>query len=364
MYLTRTRVLIVDDSNNTRRALANALQSRSGIEVVGVAEDPYEAKELVLRHKPDVLLIDIDMPRMDGLSFIRILMKYHPMPVVVLSYHTRSGSSNTMDCLKAGAIDVVRKPANDADIHALGDELARKLKSASTAKVRLIAEQRISAASNRSSKVRRHVPALQFSKRQSIFIGASTGGTEALFAILEALPKQMPPILIVQHIPAGFSKAFADRANRHAQLQVKEAEDGDIARPGVAYVAPGNHHMTIDWSGGEQRIRINQDEPVWHQRPSVDTLFRSVPKKIAAESIGVILTGMGRDGAEGLLQLKSHGACTFGQDAESSAVYGMPKAAFELGAVQTQLDLAEIADALVEQVRKQAKRSRSKSVTS
>ncbi|MEM9159887.1 MAG: chemotaxis response regulator protein-glutamate methylesterase [Verrucomicrobiota bacterium] len=347
MLFSKTKVLIVDDSAIVRQALAKVLSRRSGIEVVGAARDAYEAKEQILRLKPDVLLLDIDMPRMDGITFIKILMQHHPMPVVVLSYLTRSGSNAAMECAQAGAIEVMPKPSSDHEVAILGDELAMKLKAAASAKIR-----RPSAPiSTQSSTPQNRVFSGSTNNRQLILMGASTGGTEALKELLAKLPANLPPILIVQHIPPEFSKAFADRVNKYCPFKVKEAENGEIARPSHAYVAPGDYHMLTDWQGSHYQIKLNQGPSVWHQRPAVDTLFKSAAEYCDSSFVAALLTGMGKDGAEGMKILRERGAYTIGQDEETSAVYGMPKAAMEAGGVVDQLPLDKISDALLKHLR-------------
>lgn len=345
MFLSKTKVLIVDDSPVARKALVNALQRRSGIEVVGVAADAYEAKEMIMRTAPNVLLLDVDMPRMDGITFLKLVMKHRPTPVVMLSHTSHRNSTTTLDCLNAGAVEVVPKPSNDSDLLDFGEELASKIKSASSAKL---------TKSHRKSVRPAQATKTNFKPTQIILMGASTGGTEALAEVLETLPQNLPPIFIVQHIPAGFSKAFADRADKLSALKVKEADDGEIAQAGCVYIAPGSYHMVTHWNGREHRISLNQNDQVWHQRPAVDVLFDSVSPPIAASSVSVILTGMGRDGASGMLRLREEGSLTIGQDAATCAVYGMPKAAFEIGAVQRQLPLDKVPEAIVQGVRKQS----------
>ena len=364
MFLTKTRVVIVDDSATARKAIVSALQRRSGIEVVGEAADAYEAKELILRHLPDALLLDVDMPRMDGVTFLRLLMKHHPMPVVALGYRTQHGSASAMECLDAGAVEVLTKPTRDAELYDLGDELARALKRAAGVKretLRAIAAQ--STALRSKAPPRPTLSAHSIRPQQAIFMGASTGGTEALHQILEALPEDLAPIFIVQHIPAAFSKAFAERVNKRSAIDVRHAEHGEIARPGQAFIAPGDFHMTVEWSGREHRVLLNRDPQVWHQRPAVDVLFNSASPLVASISVGVILTGMGRDGATGLLRLRQAGALTIGQDAPTSVVYGMPKAAFEIGSVMEQLPLASIPAAIVNAVQRQSQSLSARCVT-
>lgn len=347
MFLSKTKVVIVDDSPSTRLALQQCLSQLSGFRVMGVAGDAAAAKTLILKHGPDVLLLDQEMPQMDGISFLKLLMKHHPMPVVMLSEQPPTGPLRAMEALAEGALDVVVKPAREADIPLLRSELARKLKSAASSKLRARAPT-----DDREPALKAPIAAAAGSDRL-ILIGASTGGTEALSEILPRLPPGLPPIVIVQHIPADFSKAFAERLDKYSLFTVREASHGDLLRQNAAYVAPGGYHLTLAWNGRDHRLHLDRGEPIWHQRPSVDALFKSVRAEVAARSVAVILTGMGRDGAEGLLALRQAGCLTIGQDRETCAVYGMPQAAYELGAVEEQVPLQHIPATIERAVRRQ-----------
>ncbi len=342
------RVLVVDDSAVVRRQILRFLKQDPEIQVVGDAADPYEARDLILKLKPDVLTLDIEMPKMDGLTFLGILMKQRPLPVVVVSSVSTRGSSVALEALNRGAVEVLGKPNSSTDIGHLGPLLAQKVKAA--ARCRL--QTHLSA--TRAPFVRRPVSAHPFQQhpggtdpRALVLLGASTGGTEAVKAVMADLPATMPGILIVQHIPAFFSKAWAERMDQMSALEIREAVDGDRTRPGLALVAPGDQHMTVSWVGGAYRVQLNQGPPVWHQRPAVDVLFRSaVAAKAASHATAAVFTGMGRDGAEGLLELRKGGARTFTQSEDSCVVYGMPKAADELGASQKSVHLSQMARVL------------------
>lgn len=364
MNTGKIRVLIVDDSAVVRKLASTALAADPGIEVVGTAVDPYMARDLLRELQPDVLTLDLEMPRMDGLTFLRLLMERRPMPVVVMSSLTQRGSDYALEALRLGAIDVLGKPSGSYSFGDIGPQLVAKVKTAALARVRpagTTATNTASAAARPfSASPFRVAPAApphrvaaalsdrRFDPRALILLGASTGGTEALRSVLTELPAGLPPIAIVQHIPATFSKAFADRLNSLCACEVREAVDGDVLRPGLALVAPGNFHLLVQWAGGHYRARVVSGPPVWHQRPAVDLLFKSATDCGAApHTVAGILTGMGRDGAEGLLKLREKGAATFAQDEASCVVYGMPKAAWESGAAQLQLSLPRIAAHLV-----------------
>jgi two-component system chemotaxis response regulator CheB len=345
MNLKKTiRVLVVDDSSVVRRAISDALRRDPEIEVVGTASDPYEARDKILELKPDVLTLDIEMPRMDGLTFMRILQKHRPMPVVVISSLTQAGSSIALDALEAGAVDVLGKPTSAWGIGDLGAQLCQRVKGAATASLsRQIA---MGAAPQPASLT----GSTRINPRQIILLGASTGGTEALKFVLNRLPDGLPGICIVQHIPPVFSKAFADRLNETCAFEVREAASGDEIRPGLALVAPGDYHMMVLWNNGRYRIVLNQSPPVHYTRPSVDMLFNSAAVCAGNHAVAALLTGMGSDGASGMQKLKAAGAATFAQNEETCVVYGMPRAAVELGAVDRVLPLDEIPDALVRSV--------------
>jgi len=367
----KIRVLIVDDSAVVRKLASEALAADPEIEVVGTAVDPYMARDKLKELSPDVLTLDLEMPRMDGLTFLRLLMERRPMPVVVMSSLTQRGSEYALEALRLGAIDFLGKPSGSYSFGNLGPQLAAKVKTAALARVRPLAPSTDKPIAHAASTPPipapaapvRYVPGLkpavaktridsarlrQLDPRSVILLGASTGGTEALRDVLTQLPGDLPGIAIVQHIPATFSKAFADRLNGLCQLEVREAVDGDRLAPGLALIAPGNFHMMLQWAGDHYRVRVADGPPVWHQRPAVDLLFKSAADCGAApHAVAGILTGMGKDGAEGLKRLRDKGATTFAQDEASCVVYGMPKAAWECGAAQIQIPLDRIAPYLV-----------------
>jgi len=339
----KVRVLIVDDSAFVRKLAADALAGDDGIEVVGMAGDPYEARDRIRELQPDVITLDLEMPKMDGLTFLRLLMEHRPMPVIVLSSLTQRGSEFALEALRLGALDVLGKPNGSNSFGHLGPRLIGLVKSAAHARVRRALSPQ------GTVQLRPVLPApLRRDPRACILLGASTGGTEALREVLTALPAGLPGIAIVQHIPAGFSRAYADRMNGICAFPVREAVDGERLEPGMALIAPGNFHMMLTWCSDHYRVRVTDGPQIWHQRPAVDLLFKSAADCGAAHhSIAGLLTGMGRDGAEGLLRLKEKGATTFAQDEASCVVYGMPKAAWENGAAQRQLPLDRVASHLV-----------------
>ena len=342
------RVLIVDDSALVRRALTDGLSADPGIEVVGTAMDPYVARDKILQLNPDVLTLDIEMPRMDGLTFLRVLMKHHPMPVIVMSSLTTEGSSMALEALQSGAVDVVAKPSSSYCATEEIGKLAEKIKAVARARVRQSAAPLPSSSAApeaatpvapkpafATSRGRRRYP-----PRALILIGASTGGTEAIKTVLTALPADLPGILIVQHIPAQFSLAFANRLNELSNLSVREAKNGDVLEPGLALVAPGGFHIVPRWSGAHYVVSTNTGPPIHHQRPAVDVLFDSAARAGAGSlSLAVLLTGMGADGAAGMLALRQAGAATFAQNEETCVVFGMPREAIRMGAAQRVLPL-------------------------
>jgi len=340
----KIRVLIVDDSAFVRKLASDALSADPAIEVVGTAADPFEARDRIRELAPDVLTLDLEMPRMDGLTFLRLLMEHKPMPVIVLSSLTQRGSDYALEALRLGAIDVLGKPSGSSSFGALGPALSAMIKTAATARIR-----RGTLLPQATARTQPQLPGpLRFDPRACILLGASTGGTEALREVLTALPAGLPGIAIVQHIPAGFSKAFADRLNGLCAFRVREAVDDEPLEPGTALIAPGNFHLLLKWQNGGYRVRVTSGPQVWHQRPAVDLLFKSASDGgTAAHCVAGVLTGMGADGAEGLLRLREKGAATFAQDAASCVVYGMPKVAWENGGAQRQLPLDRVAAYLI-----------------
>ncbi len=330
----KIKVLIVDDSLLFRETLAKEIAKDFGIEVIGTAEDPFVARDKILELKPDVVTLDVQMPKMDGIEFLKKLMPQYPLPVIVVS----SVGTNVFEALDAGAVDFVTKPeiGKAGGMNSFINELIVKIKIASTAKVGSYKKdyQAVKMVSNHGVDISNTILA----------IGASTGGTEAIYSIITALPRDMPGILIVQHMPPVFTKLYADRLNNSCKLEVKEAEDGDFVKPGRVLVAAGDFHMRLAKGSSGFYVKCAQGERVNGHCPSVDVLFDSVAAIAKNKAIGVILTGMGADGAKGLLNMRKQGAYTIGQDEKSSVVYGMPMVAYNIGGVAKQLPLNNIAE--------------------
>ncbi len=338
------KVLIVDDSPTVRAVLARALSGEEDIHVVAKAKDPYEARECIIQSRPDVIILDIEMPRMDGLTFLRKLQAHYPVPVIMCSGVAAANSQAALTAIEWGAIDFVAKPSgggSEALVH-LGEDLAYKIRAAAIA-----------------MPVRPHVPASSVTRRRTlrsaglnpeshvIAIGASTGGTEAIKTLLSHVPPDFPPVAIVQHMPAGFTKSFADRLNQFSAMTVTEAVDGDLLEPGRAFVARGGIQMSLARVGGRLRIVYGTSDLVNRHCPSVDVLFDSVARDVGGRAVGVLLTGMGADGAQGLFNMKQRGAMTIGQDQASCVVYGMPKVAAEMGAVEQVVAPADVPNAVI-----------------
>jgi len=337
----KVRVLIVDDSALVRQLLSNGLGMDPGIEVVGTATDPYAARDKIVELKPDVLTLDVEMPRMDGVEFLRRLMPQYPIPVVMVSSLTQRGKQITLESMEAGAVDFVAKPTTNMahGMNAMMGELRTKVKIASTANVSHWKSQRIPP----PSAALVHGPrALAESTHKVIAIGASTGGTEAIRKVICAFPATMPGVVIVQHMPAGFTRLFADRLNQFCAMEVREAVSGDRVLPGRILIAPGGRHMKVLRSGGIYQVLCEPGETVSGHCPSVDVLMRSVAEQVGANAIGVMLTGMGADGAEGMLAMRRSGARTLAQDQATSVVFGMPKVAFERGGAERLLPIDRI----------------------
>jgi two-component system, chemotaxis family, protein-glutamate methylesterase/glutaminase len=331
------RVLIVDDSAIVRKILSEALAGEPDLEVVGTAPDPYVARDRILALKPDVLTLDIEMPRMDGLTFLRKLMHFHPMPVVVISSLAQPSCKAAIEALELGAVEVLAKPGGPYSVGELRDSLAAKVRAAASARLRPGR-----AAETATGQVRTALPAGTI-----LAIGASTGGTEAIAAVLTRMPVNSPPVVIAQHIPPIFSRAFAERLNRICAIEVKEAQDHDALRPGIALIAPGDFHMVLRKTGARYYVSVKTGPRVCYQRPSVDVLFASVAETAGASAVGVLLTGMGSDGAQGLLKMRQAGAHTIAQDEATCVVYGMPREAVEIGAAERVLPLPAIAPAML-----------------
>ncbi len=342
--MNKIKVLIVDDSAVVRKIFSEELSKYSDIQVVGVAPDPYVARDKIVALKPDVITLDIEMPRMDGLTFLRKLMKYYPLPTIIVSSLTPQGGKLTLEAMDIGAVDVVAKPGSAYSVGDMSAQLADKIRAAS--KARLIKKDETSEIAAAAEPIR----ALSQTSNKVIAIGSSTGGTEALKTILTKMPPNSPGIVIVQHMPANFTTAFAARLNDLCQITVKEAEDNDSVTPGTALLAPGNYHMIFRRSGARYYVEVKTGPMVHHQRPAVDVLFKSTAKYAGANAIGVILTGMGADGAEGLLEMKNAGAGTIAQDEKTCVVFGMPKEAIKLGAADKVLPLQQIASEIIKMV--------------
>jgi len=347
----KIRVLIVDDSAIVRKILSEALAGERDLEVVGTAPDPYVARDKILALRPDVLTLDIEMPRMDGLTFLKKLMHFHPMPVILISSLAQPSCQAAMEGLELGAVDVLAKPGGPYSVGELRQSLADRIRAAAVARLRRAAPcaalRAAPGAAPRAAPGAAPSPPAGPSLAADIAatggrpavpgeigiaIGASTGGTEAIAAILTRMPAWSPWILIVQHIPPVFSRAFAGRLNDLCAIEVKEAEDGEVLRPGLALVAPGDLHMLLRRSGNGYTVEVKSGPRVCYQRPSVDVLFLSVAEAAGAQAVGVLLTGMGSDGAQGLLKMRQAGSRTIAQDEASCVVFGMPREAIGLGA--------------------------------
>ncbi|MHB8129602.1 MAG: protein-glutamate methylesterase/protein-glutamine glutaminase [Mobilitalea sp.] len=326
----KIRVLVLDDSLVFREVLSRGISTDMNIEVVAKAVDPFDARDKILEYKPDVMTCDVEMPKMNGIEFIRRLLPQYPLPVIVVS----SVSNAVFDAMNAGAVDFISKPnvQSAQSVEFFLHDLITKIKEVAGAKV-----------INTNSTIEEHISSTNIlNMKKVIAIGASTGGTEAISTLLKHLPANMPGILIVQHIPPQFSRMFADRLNLQTHFSVKEAARGDYLEPGRIFVAPGDQHLAVKKIGERYKIEVFEGDRVNGHCPSVDVLFESVAKECKADAVGVILTGMGYDGAKGLLSMRRKGARTIGQDEASSVVYGMPKVAFDVGAVESQLSLEKI----------------------
>ena len=340
------RVLIVDDSAVVRSIFTKELDKHGDIKVVGTAPDPYVARDKIVLLKPDVITLDIEMPRMDGITFLGKLMKSYPMPVIIVSSLTRNGGKLALEAMDKGAVEVLAKPGEAYSVGDLGEQLADKIRAAYRVDMkRHVGNRNIVTSSPKTPIVTR---ALAETTNKVLAIGASTGGTEAIKEVLTRLPSSIPGTVIVQHMPPNFTTAFANRLNTLCPFEVREAADGDTVRPGLALIAPGNYHMLLSRSGARYYVRVITGPMVHHQRPAVDVMFKSVARYAGANAAGVILTGMGKDGAEGLLEMNQNGAKTISQDEESSVVFGMPKEAIKLGGADRVMDLYDIPRGIID----------------
>ncbi len=334
------KVLVVDDSAIVRKIFTQELSKHPDIEVIGTAPDPYVARDKIVRLKPDVITLDIEMPRMDGLSFLRKLMKYHPVPTIIVSSLTPKNSEMALEAMECGAVEVLAKPGGAYSVGDMSVQLADKIRAAAHARV-VPAVSREKTARD-SEAIASYSRSLKRTTHKVVAMGASTGGTEALKAVLIQMPSNSPGIVIVQHMPPRFTTAFANRLDGLCQIEVREAKDGDSVLPGLALIAPGNYHMLLRRSGARYYVEVKSGPLVCHQRPSVDVLFHSVAQYVGANAVGVIMTGMGRDGARGMLEMRSAGAHTVAQDEASCVVFGMPKEAIKQGGVEVVVPLDEI----------------------
>ena len=341
-------VLVVDDSAIVRKVLSEELSRERGIEVVGTAPDPYVARDKIVRLKPDVITLDIEMPRMDGLTFLKKLMKYHPLPVIIVSSLTKKGGKLAMEALSLGALEVISKPSASYSVGDMGVQLADKIRAVANVnmKAKIETQPQQEPPPERAGSAK----ALAATTNKILAIGASTGGTEAIKAVLLGMPPNAPGIIVVQHMPAKFTTSFAERLDSLCAIRVKEAQDGDSVVNGQALIAPGNYHMLLRRSGARYYVQVKNGPMVHHQRPSVDVLFKSVADYGGSNAVGVILTGMGADGADGLLQMRRAGARTIAQDERTCVVFGMPKEAIKREAAEKVVGLPDVCGAALRMI--------------
>jgi two-component system chemotaxis response regulator CheB len=353
----KTRVIVVDDSALVRSLLGEIINRQSDMECIGAASDPLVARELIRNLDPDVITLDVEMPRMDGLDFLERLMRLRPMPVVMVSTLTERGADVTLKALELGAIDFVAKPKiGVADgLQRLGHEITDKIRIAAKARVHRLAATHAAAAHAVAPAARAATPLLgRLSTEKLIFIGASTGGTEATKEVLMQLPADAPAVLITQHMPPGFTRSYAARLDGLCRIRVSEAVDGERVLPGHAYIAPGGFHLAVERSGANYVARVSDGEPVNRHRPSVEVLFESAARLVGRNALGVMLTGMGADGAKAMRAMRDAGSWNICQDEASCVVFGMPREAIAHGAADEVLPLAQIAPRLIERLRSTA----------
>ncbi len=355
------KVLIVDDSAIIRQILTRELSKFTDIEIVGSAMDPYVARDKIVKLEPDVITLDLEMPRMDGLSFLAKLMKYRPMPVVVLSSLTPKNSETALKAMDLGAVEVLCKPGSADATQDVSRSLVNAIRMAASAQINPKAPQPppTPRTAHRETEPVAALATVRTTHRV-IAIGASTGGTKAIEMVLRDMPPASPGIVIVQHMPEKFTTAFARRLNDICRIEVREAQDNDQVVPGRALIAPGNRHMVLHRSGAQYLVKIKDGPPVHYQRPSVNVLFQSMAKHAGKNAVGVILTGMGADGAAGLLAMRESGAVTLAQDQATCVVYGMPREAVKLGAAQKILPLPDIARGIADAVQEMEKAPKDK----
>jgi len=351
----KIRVLIVDDSRMIRDVLTDILKEQSDIEVVGAAADAFQARDMIKELDPDVITLDVEMPKMNGLEFLDKLMRAKPMPVVMISAATERGSEVTFRALELGAVDFVTKPKlNEQTPDDYGDQIAEKIRAAKSARLKppRRANPEDTVTNMQAVVPKRPVPRGIKTSDKLIAVGASTGGTEAIREFLLGMPQDCPGIVIVQHMPENFTRMFAERLNGLCQIEVKEAEHNDPIMPGHAYIAPGGKHLWVKRDEGQLLCKLSTEPPMNLHRPSVDFLFLSCAKFLGADAIGVIMTGMGKDGAKGMLEMKNKGAWNIAQDEASSVIFGMPREAIELDAVHEVAPLNKLRDKALARVGK------------
>ena len=336
--MKKIKVLVVDDSAVVRKVFREEISRENDMEVVGTAPDPYVARDKIVQFKPDVVTLDIEMPRMDGITFLRKLMRHYPLPVIIVSSLTKKGGKLAMEALSLGALEVMSKPSSAYSVGEMGVQLVDKIRAVARLKV----SPREESSFEKNLQARSASKALAETTNKIIAIGASTGGTEALKVVLTGMPPNAPGTLVVQHMPANFTTSFAERLNELSAMTIKEAKDGDSLVNGVALLAPGNYHMLLKRSGARYYVQVKKGPLVHHQRPAVDVLFHSVADYAGSNAIGVTLTGMGSDGALGLLKMKEAGARTVAQDEKSCVVFGMPKEAIKLSAADKVVPLNSV----------------------
>jgi len=338
-------VFIVDDSAIVRKIFSEEISKEHDMEVVGTAPDPFVARDKIVHQKPDVMTLDIEMPRMDGLTFLKKIMRYYPLPVIIVSSLTPKGSKMALDALDHGAVEVLSKPGGSYSVGDMSFQLKEKIRAA--ARANLNRSQNVASPETMPGTITR---ALSETTQKLIAIGASTGGTEAIKEVLTRMPPNTPGIVIVQHMPPNFTTAFAQRLDRMCEINVREAKDGDSVLNGQALIAPGNFHMLLRRSGAKYYVNVKDGPMVHHQRPAVDILFNSAAQYAGANAIGVLLTGMGADGAQGMMKMKESGAKTIAQDESSCVVFGMPREAIKLGAVDRIISLERISQEIVHMI--------------
>lgn len=345
------KVLIVDDSAIVRQVLSRELSRAEDIQIVGTAPDPYVARDKIVELKPDVVLLDMEMPRMDGLTFLKKLMKYYPLPVIIVSSLTIRGGELALEAMNAGAVEVMCKPGSSLSVNDMSGALIDKIRAAAWARVPKGGREPSGSGDTGGRPAAEPVRISQAKMTETLIaIGASTGGTQAIQELLLQMPANSPGIVIVQHMPEQFTASLAARLNQICAMEVREARNNDSVKPGIALIAPGNYHMLLQRSGARFYVQVKSGPLMCGHRPSVEVLFKSTARSAGRNAVGVILTGMGKDGAGGLLEMKNNMARTIAQDEASCVVYGMPKEAVRLGAADAVLPLGSIPAKIIEYV--------------